>query len=247
VFARIAILVAVLIGGNISGSLRALRAFSLAYLLQLIVVACVQFAPTTLVYGRNAETHGFVGGQLVLLTVILALITPAIIWCASKPQFFLRVGDLRACVCGQSIRWSVVAPAFAAINAICAGVFVEATGISAAASWRIAVWAVVFASVNAFEEEVLYRNVLLGAVRNQYGSQQAMLVSALIFGIGHWNGLPAGVVGVLMTVALGLITARAMLDTRGLFWPWFMHFVPDCVLFYSWGIGAVGHGTIDGG
>jgi membrane protease YdiL (CAAX protease family) len=105
-------------------------------------------------------------------------------------------------------------------------------------------WAVLFAAINAFGEEFLYRNALVPAVQANFGTQQALVVSAAIFGIGHWNGLPAGPVGVLMTVVLGYITGKAMVETKGTFWPWFMHTLPDCVIFYYWGIGAVAHRTV---
>jgi membrane protease YdiL (CAAX protease family) len=98
-------------------------------------------------------------------------------------------------------------------------------------------------SLNAFFEEFVSRIVLVGATLPVFGKTQAVLVSATIFAIGHWNGLPAGV---LMTFALGYVTAKALVETRGLLVPWVMHVVPDCVLFYSWGIGAVAHVTLGG-
>ena len=44
---------------------------------------------------------------------------------------------------------------------------------------------------------------MVGAVQPNFGARHAILVSAFTFGIGHWNGLPAGAAGVLMTFALG--------------------------------------------
>ncbi len=107
--------------------------------------------------------------------------------------------------------------------------------------------AVLLAAINAFEEEFLNRNLLVGAVRTGFGSAHAVAAAAFIFGVGHWNGLPAGVLGVLMTLTLGAVTGTAMVQTRGMFWSWFMHFVPDCVLFYYWGIGSVVHATTGSG
>ena len=103
-------------------------------------------------------------------------------------------------------------------------------------------WAVLFAAVNAFGEEFVNRSLFIGAVRTDFGTGHAVVVSAAIFGINHWNGLPGGATGVLMTLALALVAGRSMVDTKGSFWPWFMHALPDCVLFYYWGIGSVGHG-----
>ena len=89
--------------------------------------------------------------------------------------------------------------------------------------------------------------MLIGALGPGFGARQGGLVGAFIFGIGHWNGLPAGVLGVLMTFALGILTGAAMVQTRGMFCSWLIHFIPDCVLFYAWGIGSVAHATIGAG
>jgi membrane protease YdiL (CAAX protease family) len=130
---------------------------------------------------------------------------------------------------------------------LCAWGFVGLTGAAVRNSWTMALVAVMLAAINAFQEEFVYRNVIAGAVRTNFGPVQAVAVSAFIFGVGHWNGLPAGVLGVLMTLALGIMTATAMIQTRGIFWSGFMHFVPDCVLLYYWGLGSVAHATIGAG
>lgn len=58
------------------------------------------------------------------------------------------------------------------------------------------------------------------------------MIVAVFFGMAHYlYGTPAGVVGFLMTAFLGWLLAKSMLETRGLFWPWFIHFVPDVVIF----------------
>ena len=100
-------------------------------------------------------------------------------------------------------------------------------------------WAPVLAMINSLVEELVARNSLLSALEPHFGARQAIFASAVIFGIGHWNSLPSGALGVLMTSALGYFAAKAMIETRGMFWSWFMHVVPDCVIFYYWGIGAL--------
>jgi len=117
------------------------------------------------------------------------------------------------------LRWSVVGPLFGVISALCAWIFASYGDLSVSKPWAMMPWAVLFAAINAFGEEFLYRNALVPAVQANFGTQQALVVSAAIFGIGHWNGLPAGPVGVLMTVVLGYITGKAMVETKGTFWP----------------------------
>ena len=165
-------------------------------------------------------------------------------------RFYFRIGKLDAPLetnwkrLGQGApKWSSLAPAFGLVSALCAWIFVSDQGLVVSKPWTMMPWAVLFAGINAFGEEFLYRNALVPAVQTDFSTQQALLVSATIFGIGHWNGLPAGSIGVAMTFVLGYITGKAMVDTKGMFWPWVMHMLPDCVLFYYWGIGAVAHRT----
>ncbi len=39
-----------------------------------------------------------------------------------------------------------------------------------------------------------------------------------------------------MTGFLAWILGKSMLETRGLLWPWFIHFVPDVVIFASYAV-----------
>ncbi len=84
-------------------------------------------------------------------------------------------------------------------------------------SFVMAPWAVVFGSLNAFTEEFLYRNALIPAIRPQFGTQHALVASAFIFGSGHWSGLPSGAIGVALTLVLGYIAGKAMVETKGTF------------------------------
>jgi membrane protease YdiL (CAAX protease family) len=243
---RIGVLVAVLIAGILVRSLRRLRPFSLAYLLQLIAVAVGKIARGSSLYIAVAG-WGFSASEFLLLSILFVVIAPALWWCARQDGFFVRIGNLSEFVRPLSLRWVVVAPVFAVVSALCAWAFVAYTGSTIAKSWSMVPVAVGFAAINAFEEEFLNRSILIGAVQPDFGAVQAVLVGAFIFGIGHWNGLPAGVLGVLMTFALGAVTGTAMVQTKGMFWSWFMHFLPDCVLFYYWGIGSVAHATVGTG
>jgi hypothetical protein len=66
----------------------------------------------------------------------------------------------------------------------------------------------------------------------------------VFFGIGHDCGVPYGVAGVLMATFLGWLLGKSMVETKGFFWAWFIHFVQD-VLFFAFM--AVGSATAGGG
>jgi uncharacterized protein len=38
---------------------------------------------------------------------------------------------------------------------------------------------------------------------------------------------------------LGWFLGKAMVETRGLFWPWFIHFVHDVLIFSFMAVGSV--------
>lgn len=53
----------------------------------------------------------------------------------------------------------------------------------------------------------------------------------MLFGVGHFYGIPNGVVGVLLTGFLGWFLGKSMLETGGFFWAWLIHFMQDVVIF----------------
>jgi membrane protease YdiL (CAAX protease family) len=88
-----------------------------------------------------------------------------------------------------------------------------------------------YAALNAFSEEMTYRAPMLATLEPAVGSAQALGMSAVFFGVAHYFGTPGGLLGALLSVFMGWILGKAMVETRGLFWPWFMHFLSDVVIF----------------
>ncbi|MCS6847696.1 MAG: CPBP family intramembrane glutamic endopeptidase [Anaerolineae bacterium] len=99
------------------------------------------------------------------------------------------------------------------------------------------------AAMNAFSEEVSYRAALLGTLNGPLTPGQAVWLSAVFFGIGHYYGVPYGPVGVVMATFLGWLLGKAMVETKGLFWPWFIHFLQDVWIFSFMALGPVGSGS----
>jgi membrane protease YdiL (CAAX protease family) len=258
IWLRIAILAAVVVAGQSSSRLRVvrvvrvLRGFALGYLYMLLVAALMTLSRELDVY-RAAVAQGFTRAQLFAFGSAIALSIPFVAWCwRRRDRFYLRAGNPNAPVLRfhddwpTPLRWSLFAPVFAVVAAAVTWLFVTNTGEPVPHSWAMVPWAVFFAFLNSFFEELLHRVVLVGATLPAFGKTHAVLASATIFAVGHWNGLPAGVLGVLMTFALGYVAARALVETRGIAVPWVMHWAPDCVLFYFWGIGSVAHATLGG-
>jgi len=96
-----------------------------------------------------------------------------------------------------------------------------------------------FAGMNAFSEEMSYRAAPLATLHDKVGKGQALLVTAAYFGIWHYYGVPYGVIGVVMAGILGWLLGKSMLETKGFFWAWFIHFLQDVMIFSFMAIGSV--------
>ena len=97
----------------------------------------------------------------------------------------------------------------------------------------------VLAAMNAFNEELTYRSTLLASLERVVGPRQALWNAALFFGLAHYFGVPYGIVGVLMSTFLGWILGKSMLETRGFFWAWLIHFAQDVLIFSFMAAGSI--------
>ncbi len=96
-----------------------------------------------------------------------------------------------------------------------------------------------FAAMNAFYEEMTYRVSMLATLEPVTGMKHAWAMSALYFGMAHFYGVPYGWVGVALAAFNGWLLGKAMLETRGLFWAWWMHFLQDVAIFIFLAMGAL--------
>jgi uncharacterized protein len=93
-------------------------------------------------------------------------------------------------------------------------------------------WIMLFSASNSFAEEIIFR---LGVIVPLYGDVKTsyiLLISAVAFGVPHLRGMPNGIIGAFMAGLLGWILAKSAIETNGLFWAWFIHFLQD-ILIYS--------------
>lgn len=88
-----------------------------------------------------------------------------------------------------------------------------------------------YAALNAFNEEATYRIPMLTTLEPLAGSRPSLWMAAYFFGIGHYFGVPGGLAGAIASIFMGWILSKAMLETRGLFWAWWIHFLTDIVIF----------------
>jgi membrane protease YdiL (CAAX protease family) len=64
------------------------------------------------------------------------------------------------------------------------------------------------------------------------GSRQAIWLTAAWFGLGHYyGGVPSGVIGAVFLSLVALLIGKAMLDTKGIAIPVFIHIWGDVIVY----------------
>jgi hypothetical protein len=201
--------------------------------------------------GSPSFTQFMLGNQLLRVSVALAMIGVLLILGFRPAAAYLKPGRLDAPVqpirflgikAGE-IRWS----RFGWMSALAIGsgtllFLLMGGGVPAGFfSHLLPVFPAIllFATMNAFAEEVSYRAALLAPLRGVLGERDAILLTAVFFGVAHFYGVPYGPLGVVMATILGWLLGKSMVETEGFFWPWFIHFVQDVLIFSFMAVGSV--------
>lgn len=169
----------------------------------------------------------------------------------SARSAFVSLGELQAPVVGKGGRelrrltWAIVGPLTILLFAGGFAVQMWTEGAFPRESFDrimgLAPFIVAAALLNALWEEVMFRAGPLAALRNAVGPAQALLMTSLWFGFGHYYGsVPEGLAGVVQAGFIALLFGKAMLDTRGLGWPIAIHFSVDLVVFAGVAAAVVG-------
>jgi membrane protease YdiL (CAAX protease family) len=181
--------------------------------------------------GRAIRT---VGAFLMLLTLVGSGIGPR--------ELFLRVGNWRARVQPSSflpINRPIPWTRFTAILLLLFGVILSSFLFYTLhpqferLPYLVSVlpWALATAALNAANEEFQFRSVLLARLKSVVPQNEALLLVAVFFGVGHYFGQPSGWSGVLMAGTAAWIWAKSMVETQGFSCAFTIHFVQDLVIF----------------
>jgi hypothetical protein len=84
---------------------------------------------------------------------------------------------------------------------------------------------------NSLFEGILYRNTIIASLTTVLDKNDVVLLGAIFFGVAHYFGAPGGPLGVVMSGVLGWYLCRSMIETKGLFASWLIHFLQDVVIF----------------
>jgi uncharacterized protein len=198
--------------------------------------------PSFNVYMLAEQSLRFLVTLLIIGVLFILKRTPA--------AFFLVKGDASAPVeqvkwlgIKEGERWSKLGPLFALIMSSGTLAFLILAGrppldlVIRALPFLPAV--LIAAALNAFNEEMTYKASFLSVLEGSLGKRQALMLMAAYFGIGHFYGVPYGVIGVMMAGFLGWFLGKSMLETRGFWWAWFIHFWQDVLIFSFLAIGSI--------
>lgn len=184
------------------------------------------------------------------LLIALALVLVGVLALVRARPRYLAVGNLRApsgfqlpWIARSPWSWMVVGPLAAVIFALltmaAAASLLPSVQLRIDAALPLLGIALIAAALNAFAEEFLYRAAPLSQLAPAIGTGQAVLLLAIWFGLGHfYGGIPSGAIGAVQAGAVGLLFGKAMIDTRGLVWPWILHFSIDAVIYGALALSA---------
>ena len=96
---------------------------------------------------------------------------------------------------------------------------------------RLLPFVLLFASTNAWIEEVFTRFVIVAGLHRKLPPIAVCWVSALVFGLPHFFGTPSGVIGMITAGLMGWLLAKSVLETRSMTWALLVHFLQDVVIF----------------
>ena len=224
-----------------------------AYFTVMGVILLAPFIFRPLISGSSLWS-GWIEGQPIMITMfgdrVLLILDTLIVLAAlfllgvTRREAFLGLGKMNAAVGGQAptitrkrrLSWAVLG---AAISILLAGLFflflvsqnpAAVANISAAILWILLIFT--SAALNAFGEEAQFRAAPLATLLQAVGPKHAIWLTSLWFGFGHYyGGFPSGPFGLVYSGGLALLMGKAMLDTRGLGWPWIIHVSIDTVIY----------------
>lgn len=239
-------LAAAVVGVTIWTRVRALRRFAVVMVAMPVLLLLTSRwdlgGSVPLLFGQSGFAVRMQEEQIEKLIVAAGMIGVLLMLGLSRRDFFLRVGDVSAPM--RPVRllgfphsdpwwrfgliWGCgIASALAVVQFL----IVRPSAAQVASIVPLLPAILLFAALNAFSEEMTYRAPMIATLGPAVGGQQALWQSAVLFGVAHYFGIPGGLSGAVLAIFMGWILGKAMRETRGLLWPWFIHFLSDVSIF----------------
>lgn len=193
-------------------------------------------------FGNTVFDERMQAEQIGKLAVALLMIVALLVLGYKRRNFFLTRGNLRAPIepvrllgFPKPVPWPIFGLQWGLYIAVALAV-VQYLGLRPSGELMLKVVPILpsilfYAALNAFNEEITYRAPMLATLEPVGGSKQALWLSAYFFGIAHYFGTPGGLIGGVLSIFMGWILGKGMIETRGFFWTWWIHFLSDIAIF----------------
>jgi membrane protease YdiL (CAAX protease family) len=193
----------------------------------------------------------FFGERLGVVLLALSLAGTLALLGQKRRDYFFAFGDVSAPAPGmrwpgrdKPLSWTIAGPLVALPLAVLIGAGTLAlnppAGVALARVMPLLPAVFLLALMNAFGEEMAYRAAPLSQLWQVIGKRQAIWLTALWFGLGHYyGGISFGAMGAVFFTLVAALFGKAMLETRGLAAPVFMHLWGDVVLYIFLALGSV--------
>lgn len=200
--------------------------------------------------GSSSFTTSMLSVQLPRLAIALVMIVALSLIIGPRSEFFLVKGQpdapaapVRWLGINKPVSWARLGWILSVCITLGLLVFLVLAGRPTLETMKLALpllpAVLIFAALNAFSENVSYRAALLSPLHTLFRPSQVLLLTAAYFGISHYYGVPYGVIGVVMATFLGWLLSKSMLETKGMLWPWFIHFCQDVAVFSFIAMGSI--------
>jgi membrane protease YdiL (CAAX protease family) len=201
-------------------------------------------------FSANAFSTSMLGTQILRFTVALVMVITMLLIKHRRSEFFLVRGNANAPVepvrwlgLKQGVRWyrfGLILSLCISLGTLAFLIFFGRPSINVLVMVIPLIPVVLLLAVmNSFSEEMNYRASQLAALNGVLSDQHALLLTATYFGLAHYYGVPYGVIGVLMAGLLGWLLGKSMLETKGFFWAWLIHFLQDVMIFSFMAFGSI--------
>lgn len=184
----------------------------------------------------------FFGERLAVVLMALGLAGTLALMGQKREDFYLTLGNVNAPVARMRLTWKIAGPLIALpLAGVIAAVILAMNPLAPgklAAVFPLLPAVLLFALMNAFGEEMAYRAAPLAQLWQVVGKEQAIWMVAVWFGLGHYyGGISFGALGAVFFTLVAVLFGRAMIETKGLAVPVFMHLWGDVVLYIFLALG----------
>jgi membrane protease YdiL (CAAX protease family) len=182
----------------------------------------------------------FFGERLMRIGAVLVMFGVLLLMGFRRRDLYLAVGDVRATAEPTRLKiphkpqpWTTFGRNYAIISVGLLLFFLIPALQPSLANFSVGLllFAFVCAAMNSFAEEFLYRSALIPQVLPLFGKGATLMLVSAWFGLAHYFGVPNGMTGVLLAGIGGWFFAKSMIETRGIAWAWFLHFLADFTVY----------------